>query len=63
MTTIALPAYAQLSEADEAALTELYRRGTPANTLRWLRAPRPAGKPPAPTAVPVETAAVAAPHP
>ena len=38
MTTLALPAHAQLSEADEAALTELYRRGTPANTLRaWER--------------------------
>ena len=38
MTNLALPAYAQLSEADEAALTDLYRRGTPANTLRaWER--------------------------
>lgn len=38
MTHLALPAYAQLSEADEAALTELYRRGTPPNTLRaWER--------------------------
>jgi integrase len=38
MTTLALPAYAQLSEADEAALTDLYRRGTPPNTLRaWER--------------------------
>jgi integrase len=38
MTALALPAYAQLSEADEAALTELYRRGTPPNTLRaWER--------------------------
>lgn len=38
MTSLALPAYAQLSAADEAALTELYRRGTPANTLRaWER--------------------------
>lgn len=38
MTTLALPAYAQLAAADEAALTELYRRGTPANTLRaWER--------------------------
>lgn len=38
MTTLALPGYAQLAEADEAALTELYRRGTPANTLRaWER--------------------------
>ena len=35
---LALPAYAQLSDADEAALTDLYRRGTPANTLRaWER--------------------------
>ncbi|WP_225025965.1 tyrosine-type recombinase/integrase [Xinfangfangia pollutisoli] len=33
-----LPAFAQLSEADEAALTDLYRRGTPPNTLRaWER--------------------------
>lgn len=38
MSTLALPAYAQLSDADEAALTDLYRRGTPANTLRaWER--------------------------
>ena len=38
MTPLALPAYAQLSDIDEAALTELYRRGTPANTLRaWER--------------------------
>ena len=38
MTTLALPSYAQLSEADEAALTELFRRGTPPNTLRaWER--------------------------
>jgi integrase len=38
MTALALPAYAQLSNADEAALTELYRRGTPPNTLRaWER--------------------------
>ena len=38
MTALALPGYAQLSEADEAALTELYRRGTPSNTLRaWER--------------------------
>ncbi len=38
MTTLSLPAYAQLSEADEAALTSLFRRGTPANTLRaWER--------------------------
>ena len=34
MTTLALPAYAQLSDADEAALADLYRRGTPPNTLR-----------------------------
>lgn len=35
---LALPAYAQLSAADEAALTDLFRRGTPANTLRaWER--------------------------
>ena len=38
MTTLALPSYAQLSDADEDALTELYRRGTPPNTLRaWER--------------------------
>jgi hypothetical protein len=38
MTHLALPAYAQLSDTDEAALTELYRRGTPPNTLRaWER--------------------------
>lgn len=38
MTPLALPAYAQLSAADEAALTELFRRGTPPNTLRaWER--------------------------
>lgn len=38
MPTLALPSYAQLSEADEAALTELLRRGTPPNTLRaWER--------------------------
>lgn len=38
MRSLALPAYAQLSDADEAALTDLYRRGTPANTLRaWER--------------------------
>ena len=38
MTALALPAHAQLSAADEAALTELYRRGTPTNTLRaWER--------------------------
>lgn len=33
-----LPPHARLSEADEAALSDLYRRGTPANTLRaWER--------------------------
>ena len=38
MTSPALPTYAQLSDADEAALTDLYRRGTPPNTLRaWER--------------------------
>lgn len=38
MTALALPAYAQLAEADEAALSELFRRGTPPNTLRaWER--------------------------
>jgi integrase len=38
MTALALPAYAQLYAADEVALTELYRRGTPPNTLRaWER--------------------------
>jgi integrase len=38
MTALTLPTYAQLSDADEAALTDLYRRGTPANTLRaWER--------------------------
>jgi integrase len=38
MTLLALPAYAQVSEADESALTDLYRRGTPPNTLRaWER--------------------------
>lgn len=38
MTSLALPAYAQLSDADEATLTDLYRRGTPPNTLRaWER--------------------------
>jgi len=38
MTPLALPAYAQLSAADESALTDLYRRGTPPNTLRaWER--------------------------
>jgi hypothetical protein len=35
---LALPASAQLSAADEAALTDVYRRGTPPNTLRaWER--------------------------
>jgi integrase len=34
MTNLALPAYAKLSDADEAALADLYRRGTPPNTLR-----------------------------
>ena len=34
---LALPAHAQLSDAD-GALTDLYRRGTPPNTLRaWER--------------------------
>ena len=38
MTSLALPSYAQLSDADEAALSELFRRGTPPNTLRaWER--------------------------
>ena len=38
MTLLALPAYAQLSDTDEAALTDLFRRGTPPNTLRaWER--------------------------
>lgn len=38
MSVLALPAYAQLSDADEAALSDLYRRGTPPNTLRaWER--------------------------
>nr|MCU0802170.1 integrase [Paracoccaceae bacterium] len=38
MTALTLPTYAQLSDADEAALADLYRRGTPANTLRaWER--------------------------
>ena len=38
MTLLALPGYAQLSTADEAALAELFRRGTPPNTLRaWER--------------------------
>lgn len=38
MTTLPLPAHAQLSEQDEAALAALFRRGTPPNTLRaWER--------------------------
>jgi hypothetical protein len=38
MSVLALPAYAQLSDVDESALTDLYRRGTPPNTLRaWER--------------------------
>ncbi|MFN4128467.1 MAG: tyrosine-type recombinase/integrase [Paracoccaceae bacterium] len=38
MKALALPAYAHLSDADEAALADLFRRGTPANTLRaWER--------------------------
>lgn len=38
MSSLLLPSYTQLSDADEAALTELYRRGTPPNTLRaWER--------------------------
>lgn len=38
MTALALPSSAQLSDADEAAMSELYRRGTPPNTLRaWER--------------------------
>ena len=38
MTTLILPAHAQLSEQDEAALAALFRRGTPPNTLRaWER--------------------------
>ena len=37
--TLPLPAYAQLSPADEQALSDLFRKGTPANTLRaWERA-------------------------
>lgn len=37
-TALHLPAYAALSDADEAALSALYKRGTPANTLRaWER--------------------------
>ena len=38
MTILTQPVTTPLSEADEAALTDLYRRGTPANTLRaWER--------------------------
>ena len=38
MTTLALPSYTQISDADEAALTDLYRRSTPPNILRaWER--------------------------
>lgn len=38
MPVLPLPLHAQLTDADEAALSELYRRGTPANTLRaWER--------------------------
>jgi integrase len=38
MTTLPLPSYAQLTEADQTALADLYRKGTPANTLRaWER--------------------------
>lgn len=38
MTALALPTYAQLSGADQAALSDLFRRGTPPNTLRaWER--------------------------
>ncbi|WP_395541264.1 tyrosine-type recombinase/integrase [Neotabrizicola sp. sgz301269] len=38
MTALTLPAYAQLSDADEVALSDLFRRGTPPNTLRaWER--------------------------
>ena len=38
MTSLTLPSYAQLSDADAATLTELYQRGTSANTLRaWER--------------------------
>ncbi len=36
--------------------------GLSGEALRWLRAPHPAGKPPAPTGVPVEAVAVAAPE-
>ena len=34
MTNLALLPFAQMSEVDQVALSELYRRGTPANTLR-----------------------------
>lgn len=38
MPLIPLPSFAQLSNADEEALAALYRKGTPANTLRaWER--------------------------
>ena len=38
MSSLILPSYAQLSADDDAALTELYRRGTPPNTVRaWER--------------------------
>lgn len=38
MTALPLPAYAALAPEDEAALSALYKRGTPANTLRaWER--------------------------
>jgi len=38
MSLIPPPTYAQLSDADEEALAALYRKGTPANTLRaWER--------------------------
>lgn len=38
MSALTLPAYALLSDADEEALTDLYHRGTSANTLRgWER--------------------------
>jgi integrase len=38
MTALPLPTYATLAPEDEAALSALYKRGTPANTLRaWER--------------------------
>ena len=38
MTALPLPAYAVLAPEDEAALSALDKRGTPANTLRaWER--------------------------